>query len=59
MRTVQRLAWPNPDDRPTFDVPGVAHDARWDAVTQALTVQAAMYRLNLSKDQDVAFDKFE
>lgn len=59
VRTVQRLAWPNPDDRPTFDVPGVAHDARWDAVTQALTVQAAMYRLNLSKDQDVEFNKFE
>lgn len=59
VRTVQDLAWPNGDDRPHFDVPGVAHDARWDAVTQALMVQAAMYRLNLSKDQDVQFDKFE
>ncbi len=58
VRTVQDLAWPNGDDRPDFDVPGVHHDARWDAITQALTVQAAMHRLGLSKDQDVAFDKF-
>lgn len=58
VRTVQDLAWPD-GDRPQFDVPGIAHDARWDAVTQALTVQAAMYRLNLSKDQDVEFKKFE
>lgn len=58
VRTVQDLAWPEREDRPDFDVPGVAHDARWDAITQALTVQAAMHRLNLSKDQDVNFDKF-
>lgn len=60
VRTVQDLAWPNGSiDRPDFEVPGVAHDARWDAVTQAMTVQAAMYRLGLSKDQDVEFEKFE
>lgn len=60
VRTVQDLAWPNgSEDRPNFEVPGVAHDASWDAVTQAMTVQAAMHRLNLSKDQDVAFDKFK
>lgn len=59
VRTVQRMAWPHKEDRPDFDVPGVAHDARWDAITQALTVQAAMHRLGLSKDQDVSFDKFE
>lgn len=59
VRTVQDLAWPNgSEDRPTFEVPGVAHDAAWDAVTQVMTVQAAMYRLGLSKDQDVSFDKF-
>lgn len=59
VRTVQDLAWPNgSDDRPTFNVPGVHHDARWDAVTQALTIQAAMHRLGLSKDQDVQYDKF-
>lgn len=60
VRTVQDLAWPEGSiERPEFEVPGVAHDARWDAVTQAMTVQAAMYRLGLSKDQDVQFDKFE
>lgn len=59
VRTVQRLAWPAKEDRPDFDVPGVAHDASWDAVTQALTVQAAIHRLGLSKDQDVDFNKFE
>lgn len=60
VRTMQDLAWPEGSiDRPDFEVPGVAHDARWDAVTQAMTVQAAMYRLGLSKDQDVVFDKFE
>lgn len=60
VRTVQDLAWPEgPIERPTFEVPGVAHDARWDAITQALTVQAAMHRLGLSKDQDVEFEKFE
>ncbi len=60
VRTVQDLAWPEGSiERPEFDVPGVAHDARWDAVTQALTVQAAIYRLGQSKDQDVEFAKFE
>lgn len=60
VRTVQDLAWPNGSiDRPDFQVPGTAHDARWDAVTQAMTVQAGMHRLGLSKDQDVDFDKFE
>lgn len=60
VRTVQDLAWPNgSQDRPTFKVPGVAHDARWDAVTQAMTIQAGMHRLGLSKDQDVEYTKFE
>jgi len=59
VRTVQDLAWPD-GERPEFDVAGgVAHDARWDAVTQAMMIQAAMHRLGQSKDQDVAFDKFE
>lgn len=60
VRTVQDLAWPEGSaDRPEFEVEGVAHDARWDAITQAMTVQAAMHRLGLSKDQDVVYDKFE
>jgi hypothetical protein len=58
VRTVQDLAWPD-GARPDFDVKGgVAHDARWDAVTQAMMVQAAMFRLGLSKDQEVKFEKF-
>lgn len=48
VRTVQDLAWPNgPQDRPSFAV-GVAHNALVDAVSQALTVQAAYHQLGLS-----------
>jgi hypothetical protein len=60
VRTVQDLAWPNgSDDRPTFEIPGVAHDARWDAIQQAMTVQAAIRRLGLAKDQDVQFKSWK
>jgi exodeoxyribonuclease VIII len=60
VRTVQDLAWPGgSQDRPTFKVPGVAHDARWDSIQQAMTIQAAIRRLGLSKDQDVEFKKYE
>lgn len=60
VRTVQDLAWPEGGiERPEFEVPGVAHDARWDAIQQAMTVQAAMHRLGLSLDQDVVFEKYE
>lgn len=60
VRTVQDLAWPDPNDRPVFEVAGgVAHDARWDAVTQAMTIQAGMRRLGLSRDQDVEFKTWE
>ncbi len=59
VRTVQDLAWPEGGiERPDFQVPGVAHDARWDAIQQAMTIQAAMVRLGLSKDQDVEFGKY-
>lgn len=59
VRTVQDLAWPD-GDRPSFDVKGgVAHDARWDAVTQAMMIQAAMRRLGLARDQDVNFSTWE
>lgn len=58
VRTVQDLAWPD-GERPDFEVPGVAHDARWDAVTQAMTVQAAMRRLGLARDQDVQYQNWE
>lgn len=60
VRTVQDLAWPEGGlERPDFQVPGIAHDASWDAITQAMTVQAAMHRLGLSRDQDVKFDNWE
>ena len=60
VRTVQDLAWPEGSlERPEFEIPGVAHDARWDAIHQAMTVQAAMHRLGLSKDQDVEFNKYQ
>ena len=60
VRTVQDLAWPEGGlERPDFEVPGVAHDAGWDAITQAMTIQAGMRRLGLSRDQDVQFDNWE
>ena len=60
VRTVQDLAWPEGGvERPDFKVPGVAHDAGWDAITQAMTIQAAMNRLGLSSDQDVKFTSWD
>jgi len=60
VRTVQDLAWPEGSiERPDFEVPGVAHDAGWDAITQAMTIQAGMRRLGLSRDQDVEFENWE
>lgn len=60
VRTVQDLAWPEGGlERPDFEVPGVAHDAGWDAITQAMTVQAAIRRLGLARDQDVKFANWE
>jgi exodeoxyribonuclease VIII len=60
VRTVQDLAWPEGGiERPHFEIPGVAHDARWDAIQQAMTIQAAMVRLGLSHDQDVEYKKYE
>ncbi|HEX04752.1 MAG TPA: 3'-5' exoribonuclease [Bacteroidetes bacterium] len=59
VRTIQDLAWPEGGiERPSFQVPGVAHDARWDAIQQAMTVQAAMVRLGLSLDQYVEYGKY-
>jgi len=60
VRTVQDLAWPEGGlERPDFEVPGVAHDAGWDAITQAMTIQAGMRRLGLSRDQDVKFETWK
>lgn len=60
VRTVQDLAWPEGGlEQPDFEVPGIAHDAGWDAIVQAMTIQAAMRRLGLAKDQDVEFDTWK
>jgi exodeoxyribonuclease VIII len=49
VRTLMDLAWPSgPGGRPIFDV-GAKHDARVDAVEQALTVQAGHRALGLSE----------
>lgn len=55
VRTLQDICWPNGDDRPVFRA-GVLHDARADAVSQAMMVQAGYHRLGLSHDLAV-FDK--
>lgn len=50
VRTVQDLGWPEgPDSRPDFHAGTVKHDARADAVAQAMCVQAAYAKLGLSK----------
>jgi exodeoxyribonuclease VIII len=52
VRTIQALAWPEGKEaRPVFKVAGVAHDARWDAITQAMQIQAGMLRMKLSHDE--------
>lgn len=59
LRTLKDLAWPNgPDTVPKFQF-GVKHDARADAVNQALVVQAGYLELGLAKPKyDVKFDTF-
>jgi exodeoxyribonuclease VIII len=49
VRTAQNMAWPDPEDRPKFDV-GTAHNALDDAIEQAMTVQAAYKELGLSPE---------
>lgn len=57
LRTIKDLAWPaGPDAVPKF-ASGVKHDARADAVNQALVVQAGYKELGLSLS-DVTFDTF-
>jgi exodeoxyribonuclease VIII len=58
VRTLQDLCWPEgPSTRPIFKF-GTAHDARADAVNQALMVQAGYKELGLNNKQDVKFDTF-
>jgi hypothetical protein len=57
LRTLKDLAWPGgPDDVPKFQY-GTAHDARADAVNQALIVQAGYKELGLGLS-DVKFSTF-
>ena len=51
VRTAVDLAYPDPDDRPDPAAGTVAHDARDDAVNQALMIQACYRQLNLAHDQ--------
>lgn len=44
VRTIQDLAWADPGDRPKFAA-GTLHDARADAISQAMLVQAAYKEL--------------
>ena len=46
VRTIIDVAFPDPDQRPEFT--GVAHDARDDAINQALSVQMAYQALRLN-----------
>lgn len=58
VRTIQDLAWPEgPHTRPTF-AGGTLHDARADAINQALMVQAAMVQLGLSHE-GATFSRYE
>lgn len=55
VRTLQDLAWPGgPDDIPKFQT-GTKHDARADAIQQAMVVQAGYRELRLA---DGTFDNF-
>ncbi len=58
VRTVEALAWDDPSSKPEFIIPGVAHMAMWDAVHQAMRIQAAMKELNRTIDSGVKFDNF-
>jgi hypothetical protein len=49
VRTIQELAWPDGDVPRLHE--GVAHDARDDAIAQAMTVQAAYRELGLGYDR--------
>ena len=59
VRTVEALAWADPSSKPEFKIPGVAHNAMWDAVHQAMRIQAAMKELGRTIDAGVAFKNWE
>ena len=51
VRTATDLAFPDPEDRPDPAAGTVAHDARDDAINQALMIQACYRQLGLAHDQ--------
>lgn len=59
VRTVEALAWEDPSNKPEFIIPGVAHNALWDSVHQAMRIQAAMKELNRTIDAGVAFKNWD
>lgn len=50
VRTAEHFAWCGEETPKFFGPEGLAHDARDDAVAQALSIQRAHYRLGLSLD---------
>jgi len=58
VRTIEAIAWDDPSSKPEFKIPGVAHNAMWDAVHQAMRIQAAMKELGRTVDAGVKFKNF-
>ncbi len=59
VRTIEAIAWDDPSSKPEFKIPGVAHNAMWDAVHQAMRIQAAMKELGRTIDAGVEFKNWE
>lgn len=58
VRTIEAIAWDDPSSKPEFKIPGVAHNAMWDACHQAMRIQAAMKELGRSIDAGVEYKNF-
>jgi len=58
VRTIEAIAWDDPSSKPEFKIPGVAHNAMWDSVHQAMRIQAAMKELGRTVDAGVKFKNF-
>ena len=59
VRTIEAIAWADPSSKPEFKIPGVAHNAMWDSVHQAMRIQAAMKELGRTIDAGVGFKNWE
>ena len=58
VRTIEAIAWDDPSSKPEFKIPGVAHNALWDSVHQAMRIQAAMKELGRTVDAGVKFKNY-